>query len=78
MLKLSSDLAEKDNQAHKTYQSVEAHLSTACSPALMFCNISPSTSGDCIRLNTWLIMDDSLRIRPIIMHQSRQPASMKI
>ena len=61
-----------------TYQSVEAHRSTACSPVFMFCNISPSTSEDCIITKIWLITEDSLRIRPITMHQSRHPASMKM
>lgn len=61
-----------------TYQSVEAHRSTACSPVFMFCNISPSTSEDCIITKIWLIIEDSLRIRPITMHQSRHPASMKM
>lgn len=61
-----------------TYQSVEAHRSTACSPVFMFCNISPSTSEDCIITKIWLMIEDSLRIRPITMHQSRHPASMKM
>lgn len=61
-----------------TYQSVEAHRSTACSPVFMLCNISPSTSEDCIITKIWLIIEDSLRIRPITMHQSRHPASMKM
>lgn len=44
----------------------------------MFCNISPSTSEDCIIARIWLITEDSLRIRPMTMHQSKHPASMKI
>lgn len=73
----------KDSQDDKlkessTYQSVEAHRSTACSPVFMFCNISPSTSEDCIITKIWLIIEDSLRIRPMTMHQSRHPASMKM
>lgn len=61
-----------------TYQSVEAHFSTASRPVLIFWQISPSISEDCMILKTWLITEDSLRIRPMITHQSRQPASMKI
>lgn len=61
-----------------TYQSVEAHLSTAYRPVLIFWQISLSISEDCIILKTWLITEDSLRIRPMIIHQSRHPASMKI
>lgn len=44
----------------------------------MFCNISPSTSEDWIITKIWLIVEDSLRIRPMTMHQSRHPASMKM
>lgn len=70
-------------QGHKpkelcAYQSVEAHRSTACSPVLMFRNISPSTSEDWVITKIWLIIEDSLRIRPMTMHQSRHPASMKM
>lgn len=61
-----------------TYQSVEAHLSTASRPVLIFWQISPSISEDCMILKTWLITEDSLRIRPMTTHQSRHPASMKI
>lgn len=60
------------------YQSVEAHRSTACSPVFMFCNISPSTSVVCIITKIWLITEDSLRIKPMTIHQSRHPASMKM
>lgn len=61
-----------------TYQSVEAHRATACSPVFMFCSISPSTSEDWMRSTIWLMTEDSLRIRPMTTHQSRHPASMKM
>lgn len=61
-----------------TYQSVEAHRATACSPVFMFCSISPSTSEDWMRTTIWLMTEDSLRIRPMTTHQSRHPASMKM
>lgn len=67
-----------EKKADSTYQSAEAHRSTACSPVFMFCNISPSTSVVCIITKIWLIIEDSLRIKPITMHQSRHPASMKM
>lgn len=71
-------LEQKWRWKNNTYQSVEAHLSTAFRPVLIFWQISPSISEDCITLKTWLITEDSLRIRPMMIHQSRHPASMKI
>ena len=61
-----------------TYQSVEAHVSTANRPLRTLCTVSWGTSGLSKKPITCFITPASRRINPITTHHSKQPASINM